>query len=310
MNGNVFLGAGILLFVFLTWIATGGPARGLSFVPAHSQTADVYLEDSVMSSGNPNRSEREAARELAYIQDEIVELQRSSVAASRFGDPSPYKDLIMLSSGSASGESSADQEYLSITVSSRADEPINITGWRIESNARGASLILPEGVNLPRSSFVNDTEPIYLGAGDRAVVFMGESPVGMSFRENMCTGYLDQFQDFELPLTYSCPSPLDEFDRFYYGSSRTLDACRAYLRGTATCQIPRDTPRTIGDECQDFIDAHLNYNGCVDMHVGDRAFFTNYWRIYLERESEFFTKDHDTIRLLDAQGKTVDLVSY
>ncbi len=307
MQANVLLVAGILLFVFLAWASTGGPERTMPWQPAFTLTGNANT--SISDTGTP-RSERDAERELARIQEEVVDLQRSAVSAARFGDPSPYKDRVSLTLGTSATADDPDREYVTISVSTREDEPINMTGWRLSSSALGRTIALPTAVSVPRSSKVNVEEALALRPGDRAIVIVGESPVGYSFRENMCTGYFDQFQDFYPALSHKCPAPVDDFDRFYLGSERQLDSCRAYLRSARRCEIPRDQPSSLGSECESFIDTHLDYNGCVDMHLGDRDFLSSTWRVYLERSSDFFTEDHDTVKLLDASGKTVDLVSY
>lgn len=308
MQANVLLIAGIILFVFLAWTSTGGPERSISWQPAF--TSPFTLASSSISDTGAERSERDAERELARIQDEVVDLQRSAVSAARFGPASPYKDRVMLTLGTSATSDDPDREYVTISVSTKEEEAVNVTGWRLSSSAEGRTIPIPTGVNLPRSSIVNVEEAVALQPGDRAIVIVGESPVGYSFRENMCTGYFDQFQEFYPALAHQCPYAVDDFDRFYYGSARTLDSCRAYLRNANRCEIPRDIPSSLGGECEAFIDTHLDYNGCVDMHLGDRDFLSSTWRVYLERESGFFTADHDTVKLLDADGKTVDLVSY
>ncbi|MBP6860327.1 MAG: hypothetical protein KBC38_02090 [Candidatus Pacebacteria bacterium] len=308
MQANVLLVAGVILFIFLAWASSGGPERAASWQPLLGSPFKVA--SSSISDTGAERSERNEERELSRIQEEVVDLQRSAVSAARFGTPSEYRDRVTLSLGTSATSDDPDREYVTITVSTREEEPVNVTGWRLSSSAKGRTIAIPTGVNVPRSSTINIEEAVILNPGDRAIVVVGESPVGYSFRENMCTGYLDQFQEFYPKLAHQCPAPVDDFDRFYLGSERQLDSCRAFLRGENRCEIPRDIPSSVGNECENFIDTHLDYNGCVDMHLGDRDFLSSTWRVYLERESGFFTEDHDTLKLLDASGKTVDLVSY
>lgn len=308
MQANFLLAAGIVLFIFLVWVSTGGPVRQLLSPPGAASFS--ISTSSSLRSGSSTSPTRDADENRARVVAEVIDLQRSAVSAARFGTPSPYRDQVMLSLGTAARDSHPDDEYLYLSASSRNDNPIDITGWRIVSGATGRIAYIPQGVALPRSSSINAPSRIALTPGDRATVVMGESPVGMSFKENMCTGYLDQFQEFTPSLSHSCPAPLGDFDRFFVGDERDLDACRAYLSRSSRCEIPRDAPRNIGDACRLFIDTHLDYNGCVDAHQSERDFLTDSWRIYLERDDEFFTKDHDTVKLLDSDGLTVDLVSY
>lgn len=319
MRGDLFLFFGILIFIFIIWVATGGPTRPISFsgpyitpITAPGGTGTGYrLSGSDTSSAGSRISTGDIKRDVGRVQQNVVDLQKSIAEATHFGTPSVFKGLVTIRhSVSALRASDAKKEYLSITVSSRASESINITGWRIQSEAVGHSLRIPEGVNLPHSAIVNKTAPIVLSPGQTAIIVTGDSPLGMSFRENMCTGYFDQFQNFTPAISRSCPLPIHDFERFYLGNTHSYDACKAFIKTVDRCTVPLDVPTGLSDDCWHFIDNHLNYNSCVVAHTGDKGFFGNTWRIYLGRDDEFFTKKYDTIKLLDSAGNTVDLLSY
>lgn len=322
MRGDALLFIGILLFIFIVWIAIGGTAHPISFTTINppdatgtgSSTADGFALNSWDSgpNGGGSTSNRSTQDELAKVQQGVVDLQENYVESQRFGTPSVYKGLVTIrhSVGPFMSED-PDTEYLTVTVSSRAsDAGIDVSGWSVLGEAEGRSFTIPGGVNLPHLGEVNQNEPVVLAPGQTAIITIGDSPVGMSFRENMCTGYFDQFQDFSPPMSHLCPDPTDDFNRFYLGDPKKLDACHAYIQGVRSCTVPLNVPNNLGSDCNQFIDDHLNYNGCVDAHLGDQNFFGNEWRIYVGRNSDFFTKDHDTVKLLDGAGNTVDLLSY
>ncbi|HVW71987.1 MAG TPA: hypothetical protein VHB93_02430 [Candidatus Paceibacterota bacterium] len=315
MRGDVLLFVGILVFLFIVWIAVGGSSHSISFSalrPPSATGISTSTGNFKLSAGWGGSGNRTNDAELAKAQQGVVDLQENFVSSQRFGPPSVYKGLVSIRhSVSPLMKDDPDEEYLTITVSSRASNAgIDITGWQVEGEAEGRSFSIPGGVNLPHLGDVNQEEPVVLAPGQTAIITVGDSPVGMSFRENMCTGYFDQFQDFSPPIQHLCPSPMTDFNRSYLGDPKKLDACHAYIQSVRSCTVPLDTPGGLGSDCNEFMDQYLNYNGCVSAHTGDKGFFGNEWRIYVGRGSDFFTKDHDTVKLLDAAGNTVDLLSY
>jgi hypothetical protein len=317
MRSDLFLFFGILIFIFVVWVATGGPSRPISFagpyitpITAPGGTGTGY---SLKSGGGTSNtaSPQHVQQSVNQIEQNVINLQKSLAEAAHFGTPSVYKGLVTIRHSVGSLLTNDPQkEYVTIAASGRATTGIDITGWRIQSEAVGHSLRIPEGVSLPHSAIVNQTEPIVLSAGQSAIITTGDSPVGMSFRENLCTGYFDQFQNFTPSLPHLCPLPQSDFTRFYLGNQHSYDACLAYVKTVQRCIIPLDTPSNLSTDCNRFIDTNLNYNGCVAQHTADPNFFGNTWRIYLGQDDQFFTKTHDTIKLLDSSGNTVDLLSY
>jgi len=315
MRSDLFLFFGILIFIFVVWIATGGPSRPISFsgpyITPITTTGGSATGYSLRGATSTPASTRQTQSNLRQVEQNVIDLQKSLAQAAHFGTPSVYKGLVTIRhSVSSLRTSDADKEYVSISVSSRATTGIDITGWRLASEAAGHSIRIPEGVGLPRSAIVNQTSAIVLSAGQTAIIVTGDSPVGMSFRENMCTGYFDQFQDFTPSIAHSCPAPQNDFSRFYLGNQHNYDACLAYVKTIPRCTVPLDEPSGLSSDCLNFIDDNLNYNSCVTQHLPESSFFGNTWRIYLGHDDEFFTKTHDTIKLLDTAGNTVDLLSY
>jgi hypothetical protein len=317
MRSDGLLFIGIIVFIFIVWVAMGGPSRPLSFsgpfmTPQARGTSTSTGSGFSLSHWGAGSGSGTTEQDLAKAQQGVVDLEENIVTSQQFGTPSVYHGLVSIRhSISPFMSDDPDKEYLSITVSTHAPEAgVDITGWHVRGEAEGRSFSIPDGVNLPRTGRVNDEEPIVLAPGQTAIITVGDSPVGMSFRENMCTGYFDQFQDFSPSLSHACPYPSTDFNRFYLGDPKKLDACRAYINSVPRCSVPLNPPNNVGDDCNQFIDDHLNYNGCVDFHLGDQGFWGSEWRVFAGRDNDFFTKDHDTIKLLDGAGNTVDLLSY
>ena len=322
MRGDIFFFVGFLFILFLIWLATGGPERPISFAgpyitPITSPTTDsegyrLTGAGTRAETGSSSRSSS-VSRSLSSLQKKLAELQESVSETARTGAQSPYAGVVSLRvSSSALRSSDPDNEYLTISVSSRADEAISLQNWRIVSREMGESFVIPKAVNLMRTGQVNTELPLTLSPGQTAVINMGESPVDVSFRENICSGYLDQFRTFTPSLSHKCPTATSEFDRFYTGAN--ADDCEDYLKTVSRCKVPLD--EDISMSCQNFVDSHLSYNDCVVYHQGDSNFYSSQWRLYVNYESDdndhddFFTESEDTIKLIDENGLTVDSVEY
>ncbi len=148
-----------------------------------------------------------------------------------------------------------------------------------------------------------------LAPGGLALVATAASPVGVSFRENMCTGYLSQFQSFTPSLSDECPSPsqilpMTESNLVQYGES-----CFDAIRNLPSCRFPQDLSG-VSASCRAYLTEKLSYNGCVASNSFRAGFNANMWRVYLGASGELWRNSHDAIRLLDAQGKTVSVYVY
>jgi hypothetical protein len=320
MRSDVFLFIGIILLLFLVWIATGGPSRPISFAGPYitplapgigGQGYSLSRTGTTTTRTGTNVTTAGTNNTLRSVQQGVVNLEKSVVSSVRFGTPSPYKGLVTIQkSTSGIRPDEANSQYIIVSVSSRATTPISFYNWRVMSEANNYSARIPGAVPLPHTGDVNTSEPLSVSPGQRVIITIGDSPVGMSFRENMCTGYFDQFQNFTPQIPHSCPVASSDFDRFYLGNIHSLDACKAYIKTVQRCTLPLYPPNGLADNCYQFIDKYLNYNGCAAAHQGDAGFYGTTWRVYMGHEEVFFTKDHDTVKLLDADGKTVDAYSY
>ncbi len=327
MQHDALFFIGIFIFIFLVWVATGGPSRPISFAgpflsspTTAGNVTTYYLPQASFGIGDSNEQLSlygggTTRTSLSNIQSEADRLAEQVKDAAAFGTPSPYRGLVSISKSRA-GPANADyeQEYVEIDMSRQAKEGVDITGWKLISTASDRVGVIREGATVPRTGSVNPTEHIVLQPGDRAIVSTERSPIGVSFRENMCTGYLGQYQNFSPHLSLSCPDPLSEFDRYYAGNPLKDDACYDLMRDTRRCEIPSDKSRRLSSSCFDMIDNRLNYNGCVETHRNDPDFARNTtWRIYLNRDEddgEIWKADREGIKLVDAEGKTVDLFTY
>ncbi|MHB1769937.1 MAG: hypothetical protein ACYCPH_02555 [Minisyncoccota bacterium] len=317
MEHDAWFFVGIFVFIFLIWIATGGPMHPIAFSgPTLAEPGALgggtYLSlpraPFSVGSGNvslPGSSNGENVPGNAGI------TFPSLVGGSAFGTPSPYYGIVSMNHYvSGAGSANPENEYIQITVAQNATVPVDISGWTLESDATGAAAVIPKGTEVPTSGIVNAVQDIVLTPGEQALIISGQSPIGASFRDNKCIGYFSTFQQFSPPLPQNCPLPSDELASFY-GSGYIRDAaCIDYVNTLSRCQAVLSPPVNTSGACQSFLVKYLNYNGCVSAHQNDADFEGATWRIYLGRTHSMWRTKNEVVKLLDAQGKTVDAFSY
>lgn len=317
MKGDAIFFLGIFIFIFIIWVATGGPTRPISFsgpfltpltptgeTHGYSISRSDSRGDNFAGGDRTDAAFSESGQSTSRADNET----RSPGPYQAFGSPSPERALVNLYRGSYSPEGAA-QEYLALKVSSQASAPVVITGWTVESAATGKRVSIPGGTNAPRSGIINRTDPIALNPGDTAYLISGQSPIGASFRTNICSGYFSQFQTFSPPLTDACPEPTDEAERLVPNFNQD-DTCRRFLDTVARCTYVTEKPQNLLNGCAQIIDNDLNYNGCVMLHQSDADFYGSRWYIYLGRTTRMWKDRYETIKLLDGNGLTVAMFSY
>lgn len=314
----------VIIFVglWIVWFFTGGPQRetsqgGIFIEPAsHSQNSWKTYSNGFSLFGNKtsnseNSPDKESiAEQLDDAENELKQIRRELEKAQEIAGSSVYRDKIILKYGNAK-RSDVDEEYLIIKSSRNNEGRIGITNWTIGSVVTGKKITIGKSSYLPYTSRINTQEPIYIYPGDKVYITTGRSPIGTSFRTNICTGYLEQFQNFNPSLKRSCPLPEDENDFVTIGPNAFNDQCIDYIEGLPRCEINTKTlPLTMQNECITYIGREINYNSCVDKHKSDPDFYGSEWRIFLNRGDELWKSKRETIKLLDANGKLVDTVTY
>jgi len=310
---------GVFIFIFLVWIATGGPLHPIAFTgPRLAEPGALgggtYLQlpRAPFGLGNSNVSLPGSSEGGGSLSPGSSDTSVPTFAGdTTFGAVSPYRGLVSLNHYvSSAGSSDPKNEYLELSVSQSATIPVDISEWTLTSSASGNSTRIPRGTETPASGIVNAAQDIILSPGDRAIIISGQSPIGASFRENKCIGYFSTFQSFSPSLPLNCPTPSDELSSFY-GSGYLRDpACIDLVSKLSRCQVVLTPPVEASGACQSFLVKYLNYNGCVDAHRNDADFKGSTWRVYLGRTTPMWRTRHELVKLLDVNGKTVDAFSY
>lgn len=247
---------------------------------------------------------------LEELEAEYDRLSAEAQTTRTFGNPSPYLGKISIAEDiSGVRETTASDEYLQITSNYGNSETVDISGWVLESALSGVRVMIPPSASPFIANSANVLGPTALAPGGLTLIASGPSPVGVSFRENMCSGYLSQFQSFSPPLGEECPSPsqvlpLTESNLVNYGES-----CFDAIANVPQCRFPQDLSG-VSYSCETFLREQLSYNGCVRANSFRKDFGKNTWRVYLGASGELWRNSHDAIRLLDAQGKTVSVFVY
>ncbi len=284
----------VLALMWLGWFLMGGPESGRvrnAFLkpPAPLNTGETYGPG--ISIGGVQGETKEPA--------EVPGTEPKSL----------FVDAVSIYVGNARA-GNPQEEYIEIAASGSNTQPVNITGWKLKSATSENEAVIGTGVYLPFGETVNKEDKIFLNPGDRAIIATGESPRGISFRTNTCTGYFEQFQDFYPTLPKECPYQSDEVRA--RAETKTLgDACLDYLDTLPRCEAHvKAAPIGVSSACNDYINERIHYRGCLEVHKNDTSFYKKEWRIFLGKKEELWKERRETIKLLDTEGRIVTSVSY
>lgn len=315
MNPNrdlaIFLGVFILLF--LLWLTLGGPSRPLSqggtfLNPLPPIGEGTSFEAFGGGSGFQLVPEADTAISTEELRSRIAQIQEQFRNPQIPGEPSRYAGSVTLGTAALEADE-PEREYVRISVSRNASQPVPVSGWRIQSVRSNTRATIGEGTAELETGGVPDTEPITLEPGTTAYLVTGRSPVGTSFRLNKCTGYLTQFQDFTPRIAQRCPSPSEELAA-YPDEQELSEECIEYVEGLRRCRMQVTTPPELPNACRTFLNERVNYRGCFDAHRTESDFYQNEWRIYLGRDKELWSSGRETLMLVDTNGRVIDIREY
>ena len=228
---------------------------------------------------------------------------------SSYANASPYAGDVAILEGAARAQAASGQ-YIELRAQPGLGAPVRISGWSLESALTGVRAYLPQASTKFLQNRINPVVDAVLLPGEGAIVQTGASPVGVSFKENMCTGYLGTLQPFAPSLDRSCPSPQTSIPRTAENESLLGASCFDYLATLPFCTFPTSLPSTLSSACRDTIQNRLSYNGCVQQYGNTTSFARDTWRLFLAHGTPLWSGEHDVIRLLDGQGRVVDVLNY
>ncbi len=224
------------------------------------------------------------------------------------GAESSYAGRVVIAQDAALTQTTSGQ-YIEISTAP-GQSPIDIAGWTLQSALSGNLATIPQAASPFIMGRVNAVGGVLLSPGAVAYIVTGPSPVGVSFSENMCTGYLGTLQPFVPPLPQRCPSASSEIPRTSENLAALGSSCFDYIATLAPCVFPANPPSNLSSACRTEIQTKLSYNGCLSAHQSDANFSLNSWRIYLAQGKPLWSAGHDVIRLLDGEGRVVSVLNY
>tara|TARA_B100000745_G_scaffold53689_2_gene31885 strand:+ start:4700 stop:5602 length:903 start_codon:yes stop_codon:yes gene_type:complete len=211
-------------------------------------------------------------------------------------------------------ESDLEYEYIEIRANKRNAQPINISNWSIQSMVSDSWVSIPQGTRTYTAGVVNDIADIYLNPGESAIIATKVSPIGVSFRENSCSGFLGSTQKFVPALRSSCIDPQSVLTPTIDTIKKYGDACIAFVENMRACTYASsDMPgvENLSDACLEYIQPLFTYNGCVDRLGETDSFYDGKkWRIFLGQSERLWKDNYEVIRLLDEDKRTVDVFNY
>jgi hypothetical protein len=273
-TSDLLIFIGIIILLWILWFATGGPARFLA-----SQNENSTSNTSIQNIFSPP-------------------WEKST---------HPYANAITLTP-SGVHNTDPDTEYITLSLAWTAPGEVNLTGWKLR-NKNGDEVLFEWGAHTPRQGIINPTEDIILRKGGSAIITTGDSPLGISFGVNLCSGYLGTLQTFTPHLSTPCPSALDMAkekdvdidDKPCQEALERVPACTTYIGSI---------PEGISSTCADFMKHSIHYNECVNVYHKLNTFELNEWRVFLHNDEELWDNKTDTISLYDENGVIVTGVTY
>lgn len=272
-----------LFVLYLLWLISGGPARieesKRPFLkpPAPLNTGDVFGEPPVVTIPP-------------------FDLKKDI----RIGVGIDYSNASL----SASSDPETGRKIIEIKNSVNSGKLLNITGWTVRGVMDREIKVIGGGVQAFYQGRVNTEKEIILYPGEKALILPGDSPVGVSFKVNKCSGYLEQFQTFTPRFYQNCPHP--GLDQTTYIQD---DICSQFMRSILRCNaFVGEYPSDITLACRSLIEANLTYNSCAKNHINDPDFYKGEWRVYLGGEDTFGSKNGDVITIYDINGTKIDSI--
>lgn len=301
---------GIFIVIGVMWFVSGGPQKNAGDKKSESfENQSIFGDNSSQGTVKNDGTIPSIQDEIKDIEKELERLKREVAEAQAKKEESPLKGSAFIDTAKASNIG-PNNEYVRVRISSSVKDRILITGWELYSPMTGRGARIGNGVAIPKIGGSNVERPILASPGDTIFVSTGRSPIGISFRTNMCSGYLSQFQTFNPKLSRSCPRA-DEEASFLQTDKALSKNCLDFLRTIPTCQVyTKSYPTNIENECRIFVDSNMNYNACVNNHLGDTEFPDNDWYVYLNEDIDLWRNEVEAIKLLDSDGKTIDVDSY
>ncbi|MBX4210918.1 lamin tail domain-containing protein [Candidatus Parcubacteria bacterium] len=303
-GSDILILIGVMLFLMIVWFGNGRPSATKASGPiqqpatkALTTTKSTTLPK-IDSTATISTDLNKAAAQAQKLKQTIIETSGNS----------PFKNEIVIEPANPYSEKT-QYEYLRLRSAETNHGAIDISGWTLTSTVSGKTAHIPQGTYLPNFFDQNYKGDINLGPGETVYIVTGTSPIGTSFKINMCTGFFEQYNSFSPALPQQCPRPsLEKLPRDILADT----ACTDYLDNFPYCRMNTDSLSDSGLSlnCREYILNHINYNECVTLHQKDTNFYSKQWRVYLGQTNELWKTGREHITLTDKNGLLVSEISY
>lgn len=303
----IFLGVALVVGV-LVWNAFGSLVTGN---PTLSRIAQA------IGAPAPNSSDGAIFDTQSQIDAALGHGSTPPIISAQDIEPlSPHKGEVFIAHDRDGIEYTLDSqiEYITLYASTDNTAPVSISGWHLQSMVSGNDAIIPDGTTTFALGAEPELTPITLAPGEYAVVSTNPSPFHVSFRTNSCIGYLDTYTTLAPRVLHECINPSFFMPATLENIKTYGESCVEFASHLAPCTyITAKTPgvESLDPTCRAHLAQSLTYNSCVAAMQNDPSFSTNSeWRIYLGGTRRLWKQGYEAIRLLDDQGKTVDVYTY
>lgn len=305
-----------LVGIGIIWFLTGGSSdpearqpyiKPLAPIDSGDTYGRTYLGDGTQGQETLNLPEA-PARVARSISSSIINF---------FSQPRTAKEIHSVTLGSSdlridgtagAATTSPQGEYIRIVAEESITSDISLEGMSVTGDAFDVTAYIPPAADLLVLGTPYLKTPIKTPAQGRVLITSGRSPVGTSFRVNMCSGYLDQFQSYVPDLRKDCPEPIEELKTKGPFEEET---CRKFVETLPRCRVHEGSfPTDVSPLCKAFVTEKLNYNSCVSSHQKEKNFLKNEWRVFLEENRELWRNRQEIIKLRDASGETLDAITF
>ncbi len=286
---------------------------GLSYDPAKKavEKNSATKSNSSLSKSNENQN---ISKSIEEIRENVEKIEKEYEKQVEERSRSPYYNKVRMSRISNLNNKNPNKEYITLRVYAKDDEKINITGWYLKSEKTGYYAIIGRASLLP-FPFTRTESDIILEDKDKVVLTKGFSPIGISFKLNICTGYFEENRTFYPSLPRQCPKASDENLPIFSNDLDRDEECVDLISKIGRCttkgnEYLRDLPDTITQFCKDYIKNQINYNSCVANNLGDKNFAVNEYRVFLNRFGPLWRSKNEKVNLYDRNGLIVDSISW
>lgn len=220
--------AGMLIAVVALFFINGGGIRSI----VNTAGSISSLRDLIFSATSPLSSFQLPGQE-GVTNSLGFDVNTDDYSAGSESTGSVGTLSVSLESGNASSENPRD-EHLRLFAASTNAASIDVSGWSIVSVSRGTRLVIPLASPLFVPGSPTRVEGVSLAPGGTITLTSGISPVGVSYRENLCTDLLG-----DMPTYSACVKNRQSEEGFF------LESWRLYGGYTKELWRESDTLRLI-----------------------------------------------------------------